>query len=87
MHFACVLTIMASYQPSMVTLAPVCSVWSKVTEFAFKSPTQMKVLTKACATQIKLINGIGLLIHVVMPYGGRAMIGTLLILNDGTNHS
>ena len=74
MHFACVLSKVALYQPTLVTLAPVCSVWSKVTDFASKSPSQMNALSKARAAQTKLMNKIGLLIRVVMSYGGHVLI-------------
>ena len=74
MHFACVLTMVTSYQPTLVTLAPVCSVWSKVTDFASKSPAQMEVLTKARAAQTKLMNDVGLLVRVVMSYGVHVLI-------------
>jgi hypothetical protein len=73
-HFACVLSKVALYQPTLVTLAPVCSVWSKVTDFASKSPSQMNALTKARSAQTKLMNDIGLLIRVVMSYGGHVLI-------------
>ena len=74
MHFACVLSKVALYQPTLVTLAPVCSVWSKVTDFASKLPSQMNALSKARAAQTELMNKIGLLIRVVISYGGHVLI-------------
>lgn len=58
-HFACVLSKMPLYQPTLVILAPVCYVWSKVTGFASKSPSQMNALIKERATQTKLMDDIG----------------------------